>query len=218
MSPSSKARKHGKLFRIYLERLEEDVTRLHAKVTSDIDTRVSMYRSTWENACRGYIAVSGPERFQFAGLLGRVAESYSLHHIAEEVFDQLAEEALQNDSDLPNPVDVLITAGEFNRRRAHLSKAEERFAEAKRLLEHKLLSANDPVALHQIHRQLGRVFYELAYVDRCRGDAGSAASHLERCEMECDLGQDPVGASIARTLRAVLATSLQPRYAGNSRY
>lgn len=169
------------------------------------DQDVQHWHDIWKLAEAGLFVSSLDERLEFAQRLGRISENRSYHSIAAEVFDKLAQEALRDKTEIPNPPGILITAGEFNRRCADLTKAEERFTDAIRLLQDEFLTQSRKAENLQIHRDLGRVFYELAYLERLRGDACCATSYLERSEIECDLGRDPVGASIARTLRGVIS-------------
>ena len=50
-----------------------------------------------------------------------------------------------------------------------------------------------------VHKELGRLYYELAYLHGLRGDVGPERSAYERSEIECDLAGDDVGTVIART-------------------
>jgi tetratricopeptide (TPR) repeat protein len=169
------------------------------------DQDVLHWYDLWNGAEAGLFFSSLDERLEFAQRLGRISENRSYYSIAAEVFDKLAQEALRVKTEIPNPPGVLITAGEFNRRCADLTKAEERFTHVIRLLQDEFLTQSRKAENQKIHRELGRVFYELAYLERLRGDAYCATSYLERSEIECDLGRDPVGASIARTLRGVIS-------------
>lgn len=203
---STKTSKHGELFRKYLERLEQEVIRFYAQVTPNIDIWIKRYYSIWNNARSGdrVLAVSRQEQVRFGELLGRVAEGYSRHDIAEEVFDRLTEDALDNNSAIAKPIELLITAGEFNRRRVNLPKAQARFMEAKKYLEDRLITAQDLTVFISLARQLGRVLYELAYIERFHGNAMAEIATLDHSARACTLGHDPVGASIARTLQAMV--------------
>lgn len=201
-SADTQSRTHSGVFGFYLRQLDTAVANLHQKKTKSIDTRLKMWKRNWENAYDRRFDVQRSDVLQFGLLLGRLAESYSFYHMAEEVLDRLAEGALRREPWIPHPPSILITAGEFNRRRGDQDRAEDRYREAVQILEQDLSTAE---SRQQIHRELGRLFYELAYLHRLRGDAGATRSTLERSEAECVLAEDELGTEIARSLLAAVS-------------
>ena len=193
---------HSGVFKSYLQQLDDAVADLHQRRTLSIDQRVKYWMSAWENALAGVIEVEPSDLLRYGLLLGRVAESYSFNVVAENVMDQLADAAIRREPWVPDPPSVLITAGEFNRRRGNRDRAEERFGEAIQILEKDIAAAEDR---QRVHKELGRLFYELGYLQRLRGDAGAARAALERSEVECELAGDGVGAEIARSVLAAIS-------------
>ena len=195
------SRFHSGLFDAYLKRLKKASANPRPRAASD-PKRVSQWMSTWSNAYDRQFDVRRPDLLQFGMLLGRFAETHSQHIVAEVVLDRLADSAAQGESWISSPASVLITAGEYNRRRGNLDRAESRYNEARSLLERDLAQVD---SRPPIHRELGRVFYELGYLERLRGNAEATRSTFERSEAECDLANDELGAEIARTVLALVS-------------
>jgi len=208
---SPQARLHSGLFDFYLKKLDAAVAVLHQQKTESVAKRIDMWESTWNNAYDRVFDVRREDLLTYGTLLGRIAETYSFHPVAEEVFDRLAESAINREHWISHPASVLITAGEFNRRRANLDLAEKRYQEAARILEDDLATTE---CRQRIHGDLGRLFYELAYLHRLRGNAGATRSTLERSEAECELAEDELGTQIARSVLAVV--SYEEGLAGSS--
>ena len=192
---------HSRLFDVYLKQIDTAVASLYQERIKSIATRIELWRNTWTNAYNGLFAVRQADLLQYGTLLGRLAETYSLHLVAEEILNRLAESAVSREPWIPDPASVLITAGEFNRRRGDLDQAESRYNEAVKILDHDHVATE---SRQRAHREMGRVFYELAYLHQLRGDAGATRSALERSEAESDLAKDELGAEIARTLLAAV--------------
>jgi hypothetical protein len=162
------------LFRIRFRDMEAVLAGLYEPSAQPVDKlRVGQWRSSWANAYDGVFEVPKADLLQYGMLLGRVAEAHSHYLVAEDVFNRLVESVLQREPWIPDPAAVLITAGEFSRRRANLEHAESRYHHALGVLEEDARASNAP---RGIHRTLGRLFYELAYLQRLRGDAGAARS------------------------------------------
>lgn len=190
---------HARLFYSYMKRLKEaSENPQQAAIDSD---EIIRWRNTWANAYDDQF-VPGADILDFGTELGRIAERHSQHILAEEALERLANSAANGEPWITNPASLLITAGEYNRRRSNLDLAASRFEEAGDLLLRGLANADSNDA---IHRDLGRVFYELGYLERLRGDAGASRSAFERSEAECDLANDGVGAEIARTILALIS-------------
>jgi tetratricopeptide (TPR) repeat protein len=202
MSPLADGATHSRLFAVYLKHLNTAVSSLHQQRTTSIARRIKIWKSTWTNAYDGRFDIRPADLLLYGTLLGRLAEAYSFHSVVEEVLNRLAESAVGRELWIPHPASVLITAGESDRRRGKLGHAESRYNEAVKILEHDLVAKE---SRQQIHRELGRLFYELAYLHRLRGDAGATRSTLERSEAECDLAKDELGAEIARTVLGVVS-------------
>ncbi len=195
---------HSRLFGANLEKLDLAEVALHqqkippVKITKLLD----IWYTNWKNAYDRVFEAQWSEILRFGLSLGRLAESYSFHDMAAEILNRLAESARRREHWIPHPPSVLITAGEFNRRRGDLDRAEDIFHEAVQILEQNLEVAE---SRRQTHRELGRLFYELAYVHRLRCDAGATRSALERSEVDCILAEDELGAEIARSLLATVS-------------
>lgn len=185
------------IFDSYLNLLKTAEAELYQRARKDIPGRLNRWKGTWINAYGQRYEVKRSDILQFGLLLGRVAEFYLGYDVAEDVLDRLAEAARRREPWIPHAPSVLITAGEFKRRVGDLDGAERRFREAVQILEQDL-DAGESRRL--THKELGRVFYELAYVNRLRGDAGATRSTLERSEADCWLAEDALGAEIARSL------------------
>jgi len=193
----------SRLFGVYLKRLQGAVAGLHEQTIVGIDDSIAQWKSTWTQAYDELFDVSQKTNLlEYGILLGRLAETYSSHPVAEEILDRLAESAIRREAWIPDPSSILITAGEFNRRRGNLNSSEARFNEALTILEHDLATREER---KQTHWSLGRLFYEFSYLHRLRGDACAARAALERSEIECSTAKDEVGVEIARTLLAVLS-------------
>jgi tetratricopeptide (TPR) repeat protein len=190
---------HSRIFGSYLSELRVAAGDLYQRRTESVEARIKVWYSNWVEAYAGVVQVAPPDIVRFGLLLGRLAESYSVRNVAEEILDQLADDAVGRVPWIDHPAEILITAGEFNRRRGDLPEAERRFGEAVAILEEDLALVD---TRQQAHRELGRVFYEFAYLNRLRGDAAAATSAIERSEAECELGADIVGVEIAKSLHA----------------
>lgn len=190
------------LSRIFCSHLSDLRTAdLRQKRSEDIQGEVKVLYANWEQAYAGVIPVLPSDLVRFGLLLGRFAESYSLQNVAEQVLDQLGDDAAARVPWIERPAEILITSGEFNRRGGDLSKAETRFSAAVSILEEDLSVAEKG---QRAHWELGRVFYEFAYLNRLRGDAAAAIAAIERSEVECELGGDIVGIEIAKSLQATV--------------
>ena len=84
-----------------------------------------------------------------------------------------------------------------------MDRSERRYNDAVAILTRDLFAAGSRKSI--IHRELGRLFYEIGYLHRLRGDAKSTRSALERSEAECDLANDQLGAEIARAIMAMIS-------------
>src|SRR5712692_7733484 len=95
---------HSGLFNAYLKRVDTAVTDLYqqrAEAIADsgqqreiiIDTKIPQWRNTWSNAYDGLFDVNKADLLQYGLLLGRLAETYSAHLVAEEILNRLAESA-----------------------------------------------------------------------------------------------------------------------------
>ncbi len=192
-----------RMFNGYLRQIEDAVFNIHQQKIESVDKRIEMWKGKWTNAVNRQRGVGSATLLQYGKLLGRLAEGYSLHSFAEEILDQLAESALRREPWIPDPASILITAGEFNRRRGDLDRSERRYNDAVAILTRDLFAAGSRKSM--IHRELGRLFYEIGYLHRLRGDAKSTRSALERSEAECDLANDQLGAEIARAIMAMIS-------------
>ena len=161
-----------------------------------------MWRNTWINVYRDNSDLVREDLQLYGTALARIAEAHSMHSIAEEIFNMLAESADQRASWIAAPAPILITTGEFNRRRGNLSQAEERYNQAEAILVQDLNTTSTP---QSIHKELGRLFYERAYIHHLRGDATATGASLERSDAECALAGDHVGEAIAQIQLAGLA-------------
>lgn len=154
----------------------------------------------WNDALRDaeQDGIAPQDILQYGALFARVAEGYSLHLRVGSILVQLEDLIARRGADRATVVEILISAGELDRRLARLDRARERLAgamESTRLVE-------PPVC----HRQRCRALYEIAFIDRMVGDATGAIGSLERSDEEGRLGGDVIGAIIARTLRAAILT------------
>ena len=190
------------VFDCYLNLLVAAEADLYQRARKDVQGRLDRWKGNWINAYDQQYDVKWSDILQFGLLLGRVAEWYLRYDVAKDVFDRLAEAARRREPWIPHPPSVLITGGEFNRRLGDLDRAEDCFREAVQILEQDLDTVE---SRRQSHKELGRVFYELAYVNRLRGDAGATRSSLERSEADCILAEDALGAEIARCLLGVVS-------------
>jgi len=183
------------LFQGYLEELELALGALYQQGSALDATRLVRRAKHWASAWKGDFDVPKAALLQFGMLLGRVAEAHAGADIAAGVFRLLAERAVQNVGWIPEPAAILLSAGEFNRRGGHLQEAECYYNQAVNILKLELVKVERRTA---VHKELGRLYYELAYLHRLRGNCGSEKSAYERSETECDLACDTVGAVIAR--------------------
>src|SRR5262245_18627780 len=119
-----------RLFGVYLTQLETAVAGLHQQTVENIDVRMAPWTNAWTNAHGKVFDVPSADLLRYGLLLGRLAESYSSYLVAEEILNRLAESAIHRDPWIPDPAAVLITAGEFNRRRGNLDNAEGRYRQA----------------------------------------------------------------------------------------
>ncbi len=131
-------------------------------------------------------------------LLARVAESYTAHEIADRVFRCLDTLVKERDPNGLEMAEILVGAGELDRRCAQLDRATER---CNRALE--IGSVQDTPAAHKL---VSRILYELAYIDLYSGDADSALQRLAFSHAKADKAGDAVGAGIARALSAAIRT------------
>jgi tetratricopeptide (TPR) repeat protein len=194
---------YARLFGVFLTEIDAAVASLHLQEAPNVADKIGAWASAWRNALDGGFDIEGAGLLRYGLLLGQLAEAHSFYSVAEDVLDKLADRAVQRVPWIPDPTSVLITAGEYNRRRGYLDKGERRYNDAKAIL------TDDPTRTglqeQAIHKELGRVFYEIAYLHRLRGDAEAARSALQRSETECDIARDPVGAEIARTELAAIS-------------
>jgi hypothetical protein len=129
-------------------------------------------------------------------LLARVAESYTEHDMADRVFTCLRTLFEEGDPNRLEMAEMLVGAGEIDRRRGRPDRASERCMRALAIAE-----AYDTPSAHKL---VSRIQYELAYVDLYSGDAVSALQRLALSRTEADKGGDAVGAGIARALSAAV--------------
>lgn len=147
-------------------------------------------------------ALASPDKLlEFGVLLAQSAETSSLFDVSDKIFTSITEDAALVESGIENPVAVLVTAGEYRRRVMNLTAAEATFLQAEKLCWSRVESGS---ALKSTFKDLGRLYYELAYLGRLRGDAATAIAWLERSAAVCDLAEDWVGAEVALTLKDVV--------------
>ena len=187
------------LFPKYLAGVRLATEGLHRRRLENLDTRLEIWYSNWVAGHCGMLLADPVDLIEFGLMLGRLAESYSKIDLAERILDQLAEYAAHQVDWIKDPQRILITTGEFKRRRGDLQGAMRRFGEAVEILESNVSNERERAA---VHSELGRVFYELGYLSRLRGDAAAAAAAFDRSEVECELAGDSVGVEIARSHRA----------------
>jgi hypothetical protein len=193
---------YSRLFNLYFQQLRSEIELLHKQRVGSIRKRLELLYDTWAGAYGNACDIPRSDIVAFGLALGRLAESYSFHQVAENVLNILADDAINRVAGIEFPAEILISAGELNRRRGELTNAESRFKQATSILEEDL-SAESKRA--RSHRELGRVYYEFAYLARLRGDAEAARSALERSEVECELSGDWVGVEIAKSLKAAIS-------------
>jgi tetratricopeptide (TPR) repeat protein len=192
---------YSRLFNGYFRQLQSEVALLRKQKIGSIRKRLEHLYDTWAGAYGNAGDITKSEIVAFGLALGRLAESYSFHQVAESVLNSLADDAINRFAGIEFPAEILISAGELNRRRGELSNAESRFQQAASILEEDLSAEAKRT---RSNKELGRVYYEFAYLARLRGDAGAARSALERSEVECELSADWVGVQIAKSLKAAI--------------
>lgn len=194
---------HTRLFEQYFEWVKKTSSNLYSnEYELSIRKRIDILQKNWRNAYDGIIDTEKENILEFGLLLSRVAETHSRSNIARDVMEQLAEHAKNRTPWILEPSSVLISTGEFNRRLGNLERAQTYYNEAIQILESELgtPSTNE----QNTHKELGRLFYELAYLHRLRGNALETQSAMERSENECVLAEDSVGAEIARSVQATI--------------
>src|SRR5438270_37562 len=125
----------SRLFGVYLEEIRAASAGLYQRRTKTIDDEINEWKGHWTNAYDRLFEIRRTDLLEYGMLLGRLAETYSSHLIAEDIFNRLAESAIRREPWIPDPSSVLITAGEFNRRRGNLDDAEARYNDALESLE-----------------------------------------------------------------------------------
>jgi tetratricopeptide (TPR) repeat protein len=162
----------------------------------EINKLVRFRRDLWLRAfSEDSSGVSASDICQYGLLLGRMLEMASLFHDAEEIFEFMADDRFLCRLDTLEAQSVCISAGEVRRRRGNLQGAEIHFQHALDVPDTVVRAGNE----HQLFfRERGRALYEIAYLNRLRGDVGASRSAYQQSEAECALGEDDVGVEIAR--------------------
>lgn len=194
------ARIHLGIYRQLCAEVEAEHSRLFSTVDRQSLPTLDRWFEAWAFAFNHQKMLRlPPEDLVKSGrLLARVAESYTTHEIADRVFRYL--ETLANERD-PNGLEMaemLVGAGELDRRLAQLDRATDR---CKRAL--KIAEVQDTPGAHKL---VSRILYELAYIDLYGGDTYSALEGLALSLTQADKAGDAVGAGIARALSAAIRT------------
>jgi tetratricopeptide (TPR) repeat protein len=188
------------IFEYHLKGLPNDLDRVRDLRSVGENPRVQVYEfaqrrlQVWWDAYKGdMFEVPPADLYQYAVSLGSLLEIASFYVDAESVLEMLTHESFISRLSPAFAQSALITAGEYRRRRGSLDAAERHYIAALRMLQEGE-TGQEP----HFHRQMGRLYYELAYLHRLRGDAGACRSAFEQSEVECVLANDMVGVEIAR--------------------
>ena len=169
-----------------------------AATLAEPSTTIEEWKDTWTNAFerRSTLNVSPADLINSGRLLARIAETYTLREIVDDLFGRIELLISEGDPDELQMAEVLIEAGELDRRLGRLESAVDRFNRALAIAERPDTAAS--------HKLLSRVFYEFAYIDLYAGDAEAATRQLALSEAEANEAGDLVGAGIARALTAAV--------------
>lgn len=188
--------RQANLIRVRLQNLSLAVKALHNKKLDDPHSDIGCYHNSWDQLVSDTVDIDlGEEMVTFGLDLAKLAESNSFNSIAQEVMGDLVH--LVQSGRFHNLADnVMMSAGEMHRRMGDLESAKSCYQVVTNNNQHITYRPPNEPSL------LGRLYYEIAYVEVMRGDSTAAYAYLQRSQAECELVSDDVGVAIARALQA----------------